>query len=179
MNTMPGRASNMARHHQQGATLIISLMLLIVLTLIGVTAMNTSNLEERMAGNARDTNLAFQAAEAALKNAEEFLRTGFVTAAAFDGNTPGLYPTPSANNPPPDVYNDAVWNTAIVSTTNIDGVASQPRYIIEYMGILGAEDINITNSATSGNADEVFRITARGTGGTDNAVVLLQSYFAR
>ena len=179
MNTFKTNRTPPTEFCQRGATLIVSLVLLIVLTLIGVTAMSTSSLEEKMAGNSRDMNLAFQAAEAALKDAEEFLRTGFITAAAFDGNNPGLYPTPAAGNPPPDVYSENVWTTALTATTNLDGISAQPRYIIEYMGTVGENDINVINKATSGNTTEVFRITARGTGGSSNAVVHLQSYYAR
>jgi Tfp pilus assembly protein PilX len=50
--------------------LIISLILLLLLTLISVSAMKTSSLEERMAGNDRDRNMAFQEAEAALRAGE-------------------------------------------------------------------------------------------------------------
>jgi Tfp pilus assembly protein PilX len=51
---------------QSGVTLIISLVLLLLLTLIAVSSMKTTGLQEKMAGNDRDRNLAFQAAEAAL-----------------------------------------------------------------------------------------------------------------
>lgn len=48
---------------QRGAALIISLIVLLVLTLIGVAGMNTSVMQERMAVNAQNSNRAFQAAE--------------------------------------------------------------------------------------------------------------------
>ncbi|KEF29702.1 MAG: PilX protein [Gammaproteobacteria bacterium] len=48
---------------QRGAALIISLIVLLVLTLIGVAGMNTSVMQERMAVNAQNSNRTFQAAE--------------------------------------------------------------------------------------------------------------------
>lgn len=48
---------------QQGAALIVSLVVLLVLTLIGVAGMNTSVMQERMAVNSQNANRAFQAAE--------------------------------------------------------------------------------------------------------------------
>ncbi len=51
---------------QQGATLIVSLIVLLVLTLIGVAGMNTSLMQERMAVNSQNSNRAFQAAESTL-----------------------------------------------------------------------------------------------------------------
>lgn len=60
--------------HQSGAVLIISLIMLLLLTLIGTSSMQTTSLEEKMAGNFRDRNLAFQAAESAIRDAELDIR---------------------------------------------------------------------------------------------------------
>ncbi len=68
MNTRITRHRHRDRQRQKGAVLVVSLMILLVLTLIGVTAMTTSTLEERMAGNLKDVNLAFQAAESTLRD---------------------------------------------------------------------------------------------------------------
>ena len=59
---------------QAGAALITSLIFLTVLTLLGMSTLGTALLESRMAGNARDRNLAFQAAEAGLRDAELYIR---------------------------------------------------------------------------------------------------------
>jgi type IV pilus assembly protein PilX len=58
----------------RGAALFISLMFLIVLTLIGLSAANVGIMQERMAGNVRETNEAFQNAEATLREIEEEVR---------------------------------------------------------------------------------------------------------
>jgi type IV pilus assembly protein PilX len=60
--------------NQSGAVLIVSLIMLLLLTLIGASSMQTTSLEEKMAGNLRDRNLAFQAAESALRDAEQDIR---------------------------------------------------------------------------------------------------------
>ena len=54
---------------QTGAVLIVSLLFLVILTILGVTAMSGTTLEHRMAGNTRDHAIALQAAEAALRDA--------------------------------------------------------------------------------------------------------------
>ena len=51
---------------QRGAVLVLSLVMLLALTFIGVASMSNSTLQERIVGGARDNNLAFQAAESAL-----------------------------------------------------------------------------------------------------------------
>ncbi|HKL51918.1 MAG TPA: PilX N-terminal domain-containing pilus assembly protein [Wenzhouxiangellaceae bacterium] len=66
------RYNNVYRQH--GAALFISLMFLIILTLIGISAANVGIMQERMAGNVRETNIAFQSAEATLREVEAEVR---------------------------------------------------------------------------------------------------------
>ena len=74
---------------QQGAALAVSLIILLLMTLIAVTGMQTTTLEEKMAGNSRDRNLAFQAAESALRQGETWLE-GFANTTEFgDGEGTG------------------------------------------------------------------------------------------
>ncbi len=166
---------------QGGAALIVSLLILLVMTIIGVTAMQTNILEEKMAGNDRDRSLSLQAAEAALRAGEDTIEAIVSPAAAFDGTTAGLYPEDSNV----DVFADATWTAgnSIEYGTAIANVGTQPRYIIELIGEIGSatNDVNIGGyGETSGQGTlNSFLITARGTGGSENAVTLLQSYYAK
>lgn len=54
------------RSRQGGATLIVGLVLLLVLTVVGVSGMNMATMEITMAGNAQYQQDAFQAAEDAI-----------------------------------------------------------------------------------------------------------------
>lgn len=64
---------------QKGATLIIALIMLLLLTIIGMASISDTNLQEKMAGNLRDKNIAFQAAESALRKGEDSFKDKFVT----------------------------------------------------------------------------------------------------
>lgn len=85
---------------QQGVVLVTAIMFLVVLTLLVISMMRTSIVEERMVAYSRDWNLAFQAAESALRDAEREIttgtriagQTGFVygCSAASDSNRAGL-----------------------------------------------------------------------------------------
>lgn len=57
-------------YQQRGIALFLVLVFLVILTLIGVFAMQGVTLNERVARNQLDRNIAFQAAEAALRDAE-------------------------------------------------------------------------------------------------------------
>lgn len=67
MNRINGRRS------ATGFALVTALMFLTVLTILGLSSMQGSVQQERMAGNQRDRNVAFQAAELALRDAERDL----------------------------------------------------------------------------------------------------------
>lgn len=68
------------RKRQQGAALIIGLMLLVVITILAVSGMNTATTELAMARNDQTYENAFQAAETGLENA--LAQGNFSTAAA-------------------------------------------------------------------------------------------------
>lgn len=58
------------RSRQEGIVLLVALVFLVLLTIIGLSLFGTTTLEEKMSRNYRDYNQAFQAAEAALRDAE-------------------------------------------------------------------------------------------------------------
>jgi type IV pilus assembly protein PilX len=51
---------------QQGAVLVMALVMLTVLTLIGVSSMSSSTLELKVAGNTQQHDIAFQAAQSVI-----------------------------------------------------------------------------------------------------------------
>ncbi len=66
---------------QRGVALFVGLMLLLVLTLLGLSSSNVSIMQERMASNVAEYNLAFQRAEEALREAEQRVRSGSLSEA--------------------------------------------------------------------------------------------------
>lgn len=59
------------KHREQGSVLLVCLVMLLALTFIGLSSMTNSTMQERIVGGARDQNVAFQAAEAALRAGED------------------------------------------------------------------------------------------------------------
>jgi type IV pilus assembly protein PilX len=169
--------------NQRGVALFISLVLLLVLTIIGVSAVQTTSMEERMARNTHDSVLAFEAAEVALRTGETFLRNNVNTTALFPpGGNNGLWK--ASNYGLAERWEQAnIWsgtNSVVVPANTIAGVAEQPRYIIEFVAtVQRSENPYLLGTAANTGDDQIqiFRITARGIGGTTNARVLLQSTF--
>lgn len=183
---------------QRGAALTVSLIFLLVLTIIGITSLRNTALEERMAGNLRDRQIAFEAAEAAIRGAETYIDDNVITLAGFDtSGDDGLYAEDVDLNGDGDVNaeDEAIWRFVDWSTSGdaleytygavgeSGGPASNPRYVIQHYGTVTAEEdtLNIGNygeGTGAGNVD-LFRITVRATGGSDNAVVILQSSYGK
>ena len=81
---------------QRGVVLFVALILLLVVTVLGVTLARMQTSEERMAQNEHNHQVAFQAAEATLNAAMTDLNNGVYSDLNGDflcqpGNKPGLY----------------------------------------------------------------------------------------
>jgi type IV pilus assembly protein PilX len=152
---------------QRGVTLIVALIFLAILMLLGVTVAQTSSMEERMAGNTRDRDLALQSAEAALKAADTAMKAlpkdaaGKITT-VFDGSTAGYVAYNPANASNAAYWNAYNWSGASqTAATSLSQVAQQPRYVIE----------KLPDAVTT----QRFRVTARGVGASTSTVVILQA----
>ncbi|MGP4843816.1 pilus assembly PilX family protein [Marinobacter sp. 1Y8] len=157
---------------QKGSALLVSLIMLLLLSLIAVAGMKSTIMQERMSSNLRDRDLAFQAAEAALRSAEQWLRVNPLT--GF-GSTTGLYDV-NASGVPDWQSDPKATNGSIVAATNLGGVAAQPRYYIERINTFypaGTE----TEAGVSVPPVVFFRITALGYGGSQETTVMLNSVY--
>ena len=88
---MPASHPSRGARAQRGAVLMVALMFLVILTMLALTSMTGTTLEERMAGQYRDLNIAFQAAEAGLRDAErDIYAVGIQAPGAFTPRSPTL-----------------------------------------------------------------------------------------
>lgn len=176
---------------EQGVALVMALVFLLLLTLIGVTAMSTTALEEKMAGNMKDKNAAFQAAESALIVAENWILS-LTDKPDFPDNSKGLYqPYTCASAPEKPVWDCVTWtgssNLVVYPKTpggsesgGLNGIATQPKYIVEDLQEIPESGGTLKIPPFyKGKGSSVMRITAYGTGGTNSAVSLLQSTYSR
>ena len=165
---------------QNGAALIVSLVILVLMTLLGLSSIRTSALEEKMATNLRDQELAFQAAEIALRDAEKRI-SGFSAEpiATQDGSNENIWvnnaidPTPNNATPWWFERDDSWWESNGVSSVDVANVATAPRYIIEKL--IFDKDTAAMGTGNPVEGQIYYRVTARGTGGSNQARVLLQS----
>ena len=167
---------------QRGAILVTSLLLLIVLTVLGVAMMRMSTMQERMAGNTRDLNLALQGAEAALRDGEDRLSPLRLSAKPRAQASAGCVFCEATALPV--AIQDAVqfnWSNAqeygTAGTQDIAGLAEDPRYVIAEVGYVPDSQLIGQNDTLSGR--DFYQITARSTGASGQANTVIQSTFPR
>jgi len=140
---------------QRGLALIMSLVILLVLTLLGVTSMNTSNLQTLMTNNSQYQTSALHSAEEVVIAAE-----AVVNAHIASGTTtqPTGYYYIGVN-----AENEIDLSSFNWDGTNVASVGSA-KYIVEYTGDTTINAASLAwrqSQGIAGDTISVFRITAR------------------
>jgi type IV pilus assembly protein PilX len=190
------KRSNMSqnrRSKQTGIVLFVALILLVILSLLGVTAARMQTVEERMARNEDNRQTGAQAAEAALRNAEGGILAGIYS--TFSANANGLYElNPSAGSVASGAGVSGIsWQTAGAATvlsytgptntgpnlSSIPAGAQAPKYVIESLPPVAVpgESINQVQYAAPTTPVAVYRVTANGQGADQTSSTTLQSIF--
>ena len=143
------------RRPQQGVVLVISLIMLVIVSMLAVSTIQTTTQEERMAGNARDRNRALQAAEAAVQYCLTQVNAGSLPVTALAPVTSGTPQWEVATN-----WTDNTKSAAVTIPTAA-GLSANPRCLIETLGT------------------DNYRITGRAVGGSDTTIVMIQATYTK
>lgn len=120
---------------ERGAALIVALILLAVMTILGLAVLRSTLLDERMSGGLFDRGMAFQSAEAGLREGENRVAGGgavFPNAGCAAGLCAQIDRTTTPNAP--ERWNDPAfaWQPATFAAAGTLEVP--PQYFIELMG---------------------------------------------
>lgn len=159
------------RQQESGAVLIVALVMVLLISIVALSGMRSSNLQEAMAGNMRDKNLAFQAAETGLV-AGEALVDYRVTPPDCLGVTTCL---PGRSGSEAIMYLDKDEFIATSRESGMDlsdvGIEEVPRFIIEELSPVALPGSSLEKGSPFTLLP--YRVTSRGTGlGTDSWVIL-------
>ncbi len=178
----------MSGYRQNGAVLITSLVLLVLLTILGLASIQNTSLEEKMAGNLRSGAVALQAAEAALRAGENRINGWLLRPAPDATGSKNVWILDSPDPIPTTSLAwwqeaDAAWwqskGLAYVGTLPFasSGNVQAPRYLLEEIGLI-KDNLNVGQSQDM-SGRQFYQVTARGTGVSQNSVSLLRSTYAR
>lgn len=174
------------KDREHGFSLVMGLLFVVVIGVLAMAALSSTTVQEKIVGNSRDRNLAFQAAEAALRDAERDIDANITTATVFSPTCANGLCTYATSGIPQHLAID--WTDSSVTRTYgaftgappLAGVTQQPRYIIERLPPLAAA---VGESAALGIRPAAnrsgYRITALGFGARNETRVMLQSTYVR
>lgn len=176
------------RRRERGVVLVISLLMLLVLTFIGLAATRSTTIEQRLTENHHDLAVAMQGAEAALRDGESSLNSAGLP--DFSLNTAGAYT--EASPMPIDWSNSAIWaegsNATIQYQGGIGGTSTtpvplQPVYKPRYYVVLTSHFGTSAGSSLSTDAPEplltYYYVVAHSYGLTTDTQVTLESTYLR
>lgn len=158
-----------------GAVLITGLIFMTLMMLIAVAVVRNATLEERMASNARNRQLALEATEAVVRDAESTLfdappfepydQTSFTagcTMGLCDGSVSARWKTTN--------WDDATKTRSFANPAfTLAGLPNQPRYIVEQIGQDGGQRGKLCPRL-------LFRIVGRGLGADGSEVFIEDIY---
>ena len=191
---------------QNGSVLIIGLVMLLLITFIGISAISTSKLEMKMANNDRSRQLAMQAAEAALREGEQVAASTNAASLASDTCSGGYCTTrggyvagsvarintsrsadwcDAADGYIPERWQSGcggtsleVWTTAGRSF-EYSGTAIPDVVQAPRYIIEYIQDVDCYDAPVDSFGCQLFRITALGYGSSTNNPIMLQSVFRK
>ncbi|HWU78092.1 MAG TPA: PilX N-terminal domain-containing pilus assembly protein [Rhodanobacter sp.] len=163
-----------ARPRQGGVALVVALLLLLVITLVGLAAVHSTIMQQKMASNLYDRQVAFQSTEAALRAGEEWVTSNPKSAlirdcSALTGGACLADPFSDTNLPAASLQTVAGGSASgQFSASTI--ATGQPQFVVENMGTFedpAAQGLNQTANSLQyggggvGQPHVYFRITAR------------------
>jgi type IV pilus assembly protein PilX len=174
MSNTPVPSALPCRHRsQRGSVLVVGMLLLLMMTLLGLVTTTETRTDARITSNNLDRAIAFQAAEAALRDAESKLAEPNPAEAL--GGEAGFYSQgeePSSNYASWDDTNSYEYPTAI------PGVAASPRYVIDQLS--PSEMLSgyvVIGEVYYSRERNVYRVTVVSTGRSGQTQVVLQTTY--
>jgi type IV pilus assembly protein PilX len=178
--------------NESGSVLIVSLVILLVLTLLGLSGMTNTVMQERMAGNMQESMSAFQAAEAGLRDAEGDISANITPSTVFKTNCAGGLCEPASSGYDVWVATTTVqWHPSDAaldlntraygsqtSAAAIPNVKRQPAYVIERLQVQDRSG-SIVAGFASQPPSEWYRVTSKGFGRQGQAMSTVQAVIRR
>ena len=177
------------KRNQQGATLLVSMIFLLVLTFLGIHVFRSSIMQLQMADNAGSRMIAFQQAETARSVAEGKIND--IANNMSDGSVPFECATKNGYFASATliagcsalVVGSLGWNSNDSISVSGDDDDDEQRYVIEYLGIDQVLEPNAGVEVGMGESDMidvyVFQILAKGEEAAGGSSVLKSIFIAR
>jgi type IV pilus assembly protein PilX len=166
---------------QRGAVLIVSMLLLLVMTVLALAASQATQMQERMAGNARDLDLAFQAGEAGVRAAEARIQQSIApkrAASLICAQRDECDAVGREDSIQDYEHRDLAWwkANAYEMEQTLGQVSDKSRYVIERWA--DVPDTLTRGSSMQKSGTIYYVATSHAQGATDSAVAMMETSYA-
>ncbi len=167
----------MVRNHQAGVTLIIVLIVLVIISLLGITTIKSATMNEKMAGNLSMQLTTFHAAEQALRYCEQTVQAYAQYPDRYRMDPAPLEADENTNNFEVDAnWSDDQKSMVITGLKESLHLSKAPRCMVELINDR-TQLPEISRSYEDKPLIYPFRITVRAYGpASTDSVISLQSY---
>ncbi|AUM11962.1 pilus assembly PilX family protein [Ketobacter alkanivorans] len=186
---------------ESGSVLLISLVMLLILTVVGVASISGVSMTEKMTNNQRDYDIAFEMAEAALVQGERWiddydggwnnghLQSSCTGSTCWTQNcTNGLcfrgsYPAGSSalcevdTSGTPVWNNESIWNSNSATYSESVAAVAPPKYLIEFLCYTPRDPTSYTEPPDYTSWVRIYRVTALAYGSHPETRIMLQSTY--
>lgn len=148
-----------SRHHrvrgQRGVALVIALILLVVITLVGLAAVGDTLMQNKMASNLYDREVAFQSSEGALRAAQELVtanpKAAYIRDCSIASGNLCLTDPFTDSNFPSNLIQTVQPGTAPGQFSPSKIASGQPQFAVEYLGEYADPDASGLNRTANAN----------------------------
>lgn len=164
-----------SKKKESGAALLFGLTLVMILTIVVVSASRTTMLQQKMAANLLDKELAFQSAESALHAGETYVKdTPMADIGGDFGDKNGLF----LYDKDRVLDNEAAWEgLGAIQAQSLHNVVEKPVYVIEELPEIETEGNSLAIPRQVNT--QYFRVTSKAKGGTESSLSVLQSMYKK
>ena len=178
MNTILTHSVFRKRGPQRGAVMIVSLIMLVIITLLAVSAVQTSNLEMLMATNTQARASALATAENSLVDGELWILTNYPGTPLFDWSADAGAVDEDGKYILDDIVStvdDIAWT--VVPAVGYELSPNGNQYALEYLGPYTTLGSSLTMGVPGSDKRYLYRVTGRGVFGS-GGTRFVQSIFA-
>ncbi|MFJ5298409.1 PilX N-terminal domain-containing pilus assembly protein [Pseudomonas sp. NPDC088368] len=161
MSLVVGTPFRPIRHHQRGATLLVAIIMLLIITLLALSSMRGVSLESRITGNLKMQKTLFNAAEGGLRIGENSISRNKAPSLDSPCNAASCLRwmlsdlTATAGKDTPSRFTTADGNNVTSVTTNYD--VKVQWYVVDLGNLVGS---SMGNCAASGCGPHHYEVNA-------------------
>jgi type IV pilus assembly protein PilX len=181
--------------HEKGSVLLISLVMLLILTIVGIASISGVSMTEKMTNSQRDYDIAFEMAEAALVQGETWIddySAGFNIEHLSDSCSGTTCFTENCNaglcfrgeylsegslceldsSGTPVWQSEAIWDSNAATYSRNIAAVEPPKYLVEFLCLTAVDPTSQTSDLAY-----IYRITSLAYGTHPETRVMLQSTY--